>query len=53
MILSQDFREFIELLNSNHVRYLVVGGIFFTGNLKKNKRAVSRFQDLADLESLE
>jgi hypothetical protein len=25
-MLSQDFREFIELLNSNEVRYLVVGG---------------------------
>ena len=26
MILNKDFREFIELLNSNNVRYLVVGG---------------------------
>ncbi len=26
MILSQDFKEFVELLNANHVRYLVVGG---------------------------
>jgi hypothetical protein len=26
MILNQDFREFIELLNSNQVKYLVVGG---------------------------
>jgi len=26
MILNKDFREFIELLNSNHVKYLVVGG---------------------------
>ncbi|MCF8078046.1 MAG: hypothetical protein K9K88_02075 [Desulfobacterales bacterium] len=25
-MLSQDFREFIELLNSNEVRYLIVGG---------------------------
>ncbi len=23
---SQDFKEFIESLNANHVRYLVVGG---------------------------
>jgi len=26
MVLDQDFREFIELLNKNEVRYLVVGG---------------------------
>jgi hypothetical protein len=26
MLLNQDFREFIELLNNNDVRYLVVGG---------------------------
>lgn len=26
MILNKDFREFIELLNSNQVKYLVVGG---------------------------
>src|SRR2546423_12067855 len=26
MILSQDFKEFIESLNANQVRYLVVGG---------------------------
>ena len=26
MILNQDFKEFIELLNANDVRYLVVGG---------------------------
>lgn len=26
MILNKDFREFIELLNSNKVRYLIVGG---------------------------
>ena len=26
MVLNKDFREFIELLNSNNVRYLVVGG---------------------------
>jgi hypothetical protein len=25
-MLNPDFKEFIELLNSNHVRYLVVGG---------------------------
>jgi len=26
MIINKDFREFIELLNSNNVKYLVVGG---------------------------
>ncbi|RJP47883.1 MAG: hypothetical protein C4548_00120 [Desulfobacteraceae bacterium] len=26
MLLNQDFKEFIELLNDNRVRYLVVGG---------------------------
>jgi predicted nucleotidyltransferase len=26
MVLDQDFREFIELLNKNEVRYLIVGG---------------------------
>jgi hypothetical protein len=27
MNLTQEFREFAELLNSNNVRYLIVGGI--------------------------
>lgn len=26
MNLSQDFKEFIELLNANHVKYLIIGG---------------------------
>jgi hypothetical protein len=26
VLLNQDFKEFIELLNDNRVRYLVVGG---------------------------
>lgn len=30
MDLSQDFREFIELLNKNRVRYLVIGGYAVT-----------------------
>lgn len=70
MILNRDFREFIQSLNENNVRYLVVGGyaVAFHGyprytkevihfidleNLKKNKRATGRLQDLADLENLE
>jgi hypothetical protein len=68
-MLSKDFKEFIELLNENKVRYLVVGGyaVTFHGhprytkdidfidieNLKKNKRATGRPQDLADAENLE
>jgi len=39
MILSQDFREFIKLLNSNQVRYLVVGGyaVAFHGHPRYTK----------------
>lgn len=46
-MLNQDFKEFIELLNNNQVKYLVLE------NLKKNKKASGRLQDLADLENLE
>ena len=94
-MLSKDFKAFIELLNENRVKYLVVGGyaVAFHGhppnridilttlkdlkfedcykarveaqiqglhisfidiaNLKKNKRATGRPQDLADAENLE
>lgn len=66
-MLNKDFREFVELLNDHEVRYLVVGGyaVAFHGhpryakdligieNLKKNKRATGRLQDLADAENLE
>ena len=63
MVLNKDFREFIESLNSNDVRYLIVGG-YAVGlhghlsfidleNLKKNKKSIGRLQDLADLENLE
>jgi hypothetical protein len=62
-VLNRDFREFIQSLNDKKVRYLVVGGyaVAFHGhprytkdldNLKKNKRATGRYQDLADLEQL-
>jgi hypothetical protein len=39
MILNKDFREFIELLNSNQVRYLVVGGyaVAFHGHPRYTK----------------
>ena len=39
MVLSKDFREFIQLLNENKVRYLVVGGyaVAFHGNPRYTK----------------
>ena len=39
MMLSRDFREFIELLNENSVRYLVVGGyaVAFHGHPRYTK----------------
>ncbi|MEQ8469259.1 hypothetical protein [Coleofasciculus sp. E1-EBD-02] len=81
-MLNQDFKEFIQSLNDNQVRYLVIGGyavalhgyprytkdidiwieIEIAGvlvnfidleNLRVNKRASGRLQDLADLENLE
>jgi len=63
-MLNQDFREFIQLLNDNQVKCLVIGGIEIViddisinfidlENLKKNKKASGRLQDLADLENLE
>ncbi len=30
MVLNKDFREFIELLNSHNIKYLVVGGYAVT-----------------------
>jgi hypothetical protein len=56
MMLNQDFKEFIESLNANQVRYLVVGvtvNFIDLENLRKNKKASGRHQDLADLENLE
>lgn len=39
MILNQDFREFIQLLNKNKVRYLVIGGyaVAFHGHPRYTK----------------
>ena len=73
-MLSKDFSEFVELLNSAGVEYMLVGGYAlaahghprYTGDidfwvrfsdigvedLKANKKASGRAQDLADLESL-
>lgn len=38
-MLNQDFREFIELLNANRIRYLVVGGyaLAYHGHLRYTK----------------
>ena len=38
-MLNQDFKEFIESLNANHVRYLVVGGyaVAFHGHPRYTK----------------
>jgi len=47
-MLSKDFKEFIELLNERRVKYLID-----LENLKKNKCATGRFQDLADVQNLE
>ena len=48
--LPPDFREFLRLLNSHRVEYLLIGGL---DDLKVNKKASGRHKDLADLESLE
>jgi predicted nucleotidyltransferase len=42
MALDQDFREFLESLNDNHVRYLVVGGyaVAFHGHPRYTKDLV-------------
>lgn len=39
MVLNPDFREFIECLNANQVRYLVVGGyaVAFHGHPRYTK----------------
>ena len=56
-MLNPDFKEFIQSLNDNQARYLVVGvyavNFIDLENLKKNKRATGRAQDMADIENLE
>jgi len=39
MVISKDFKEFIQLLNEHKVRYLVVGGyaVAFHGHSRKTK----------------
>ncbi len=57
-MLGKDFREFVELLNSTNVEYLLVtlGGVTLTlidvDDLRANKRAAGRPKDIADLDSL-
>lgn len=42
--LPPDFKEFLQLLNSHQVEYLLI--------LKANKKASGRLKDLTDLENL-
>lgn len=42
-MLNQDFKEFIQFLHDNFIEL---------DNLRKNKKASGRLQDLADLENL-
>jgi len=60
-MLNQDFKEFIQLLNENKVKYLIIGGYsvaihghprYTLEHLRQNKKASGRLQDLADLENL-
>jgi hypothetical protein len=54
MPVPQDWRVLTELLNSNAVEYLMAGvEIIDRKSLFKNKRAMGRPQDFADLESLQ
>ena len=57
LLAKKDFHEFLELLNSNGVRFLIVGGhpthpFIALRDLLRNKRATGRPQDLADVEKL-
>ncbi|MCC7177304.1 MAG: hypothetical protein IT177_02840 [Acidobacteria bacterium] len=46
-LLTDDFKEFLKLLNANRVEYLIS-----LPDLKANKRAAGRHKDLADLDNL-
>ncbi len=52
MPLPKDWREFIALLNSSGVEYLIVGAAALAYHGVPHKRATGRSQDLADLENL-
>jgi len=49
MELPPDFNEFLSLLNSHNVEYLLIISL---ADLKINKRASGRYKDLDDLENL-
>ena len=55
-LLPSDFKEFLKLLNSHQVEYLLIGGVAINiiglTQLKANKRASGRFKDLNDLDNL-
>jgi hypothetical protein len=63
MRLSNGLREFLESLNSRGIDYVIVGAhslafhvpVFILGKdaLIRNKRAVGRPQDIADLDTLQ
>jgi hypothetical protein len=53
MKLNKDLREFIVLLNSTGVRYLLPIYFLSRDHLLANKRASGLPQDLADLDKLE
>jgi len=57
---NPDFKDLLQALNGNGVRYLIIGGYAvikhaeprFTKDLIKNKLAVGRLQDHLDIEKL-
>ena len=54
MKLTKDLREFIELLNSHSVEYVVVPVAFLGRDaLLKNKRASGRAKDIADADAID
>ena len=54
MPLNKDWREFLELLNSNEVEYLVVGAfaVAFHGYPRYTEEHTGRAKDLGDAQEL-
>ena len=54
--LPQDFKEFLRLLDAEHVECLLIDGVMVNiinlNHLKDNKKASGRHRDLDDLEHL-
>jgi hypothetical protein len=48
--LPTDFKEFLQLLNSYDVQYLIIGG--YAVGYHGYPRATGRYKDLNDLENL-